>query len=140
MRLRVPRAESARPERDEVRTDGLSCSVAAGVRLVVLMLSPCAFSRVTVTAPASCRSPGARHVERADVMTAHLLRHHLILQIIIIIDLLREMLDPSGAIVMSNEPPRCVTPRGSTPRSFGEAHLSIYSSSGVLARVNQSPG
>ena len=89
-----------------MRTDGLSCSVAAGVRLVVLMLSPCVFSRVTVTAPASCRSPGASLGGHADVMTAHLLRHHPILQIIIIIDLLREMLDPSGAIVMSNEPPQ----------------------------------
>ena len=114
--------------------------MATGVWLVVLMLSPCVFSQVTVTTPTSCRSPGARHVERADVMTAHLLRHHPILQIIIIIDLLREMLDPSGAIVTSNEPPRCVTPRGNTPVSFGEAYLRIYSFSGAHARVNQSPG
>jgi len=70
------------------------------------MLTPCVFSRVTVTTPASYRSPGARHVERADVMTAHLLRPHPILQIIIIIDLLREVSDPSCAIDMPNEPPQ----------------------------------
>ena len=78
--------------------------MAAGVRLVVLMLSPCVFSRVTVTAPTSCRSPGARLGGHAGVMTAHLLRPHPILQIIIIIDLLREIPDPSCAIDMPNEP------------------------------------
>ena len=79
--------------------------MATGVRLVVLMLSPCVFSRVTVTAPTSCRSPGARLGGHAGVMTAHLLRPHPVLQIIIIIDLLREInVQPEPRIDTSNEP------------------------------------
>ena len=114
--------------------------MATGVRLVVLMLSPCVFSRVTVTAPASCRSPGAHLVGHSGVMTAHLPRHQLVLQIIIIIDLLREMSDPSRASTRRTNQPRDITPRGGTPPGFGEAHLSVYSFPGLHARVDQAPG
>ena len=87
MRLRVPRAESARPERDEVRMTGPSCSVASGERLVVLMVSPCVFSQVTVNNPTSCRSTeDAPHQARQrDDRTSTPTPQFL--QIIIIIDL-----------------------------------------------------